>query len=206
MTSNLSTYTTTEGFVIPLDNILYLKSDAVVWKNGTESVATVKLISALTESLNKYQNHKNTLVDSIVKEAQERHLNSTFYNEFNKVRQDFTNKLNPLIQDLKNEIASIQTKVQNDYDSLQKLHHDVLTDTEKTYRHLRPILNEISSEKNKLDNISSELSTVVRQVSTATKRLSVPTDDLLKCTHQLKDILNDNLEFFETSNDNSIPS
>lgn len=206
MTSNLSTYTTTEGFVIPLDNILYLKSDSVVWKNGTESVATVKLISALTESLNKYQNHKNTLVDSIVKEAQERHLNSTFYNEFNKVRQDFSNKLEPLIQDLKNEITLIQTKVQNDYDSLQKLHYDVLIDTEKTYRHLRPILNEISLKKDRLEEISSELSTVVRQVSTATNRLSVPTDDLLKCTHQLKDILNDNLEFFETSNDNSIPS
>lgn len=57
-----------------------------------------------------------------------------------------------------------------------------------------------------LDDVKEQIATAVKQVSSATKRLSVPTDDLLKCTHQLKDILNDNLEFFETSNDNSIPS
>lgn len=206
MTLDLSTYTTAEGFVIPLENILYLKSDAIVWKNGTESAATPKLISLIAESLNKYQNYKNTVVDSVIKEAQQRLLTTTFYNEFQKVQQNFSNKLEPLIHNLKDEIASIQTKVQKDYDSLQQLHHDVFTATERTYRHLQPLLNEVSSEKTKLGEISSELSTVVKQVSVATKRLSVPTDDLLRCTHQLKDILNDNLEFFETSNDNAIPS
>lgn len=180
------------GTIIPLENIRVLTKTAIVFKDGSIQEATQAVTSEVEQKLLAYLAYKATDIRSTILQVQQQELSNTFASIFTEVFSDFKNQLN----DIKSALTvATSTAVSEVQDIKHNSISSIVTSCEDIHSQLS--LFDINYKKLKSICDSTDLPYLASQFEKAVNRLENPTQEIVKTSNKLKELLKDNMELVE---------
>ena len=167
------------GTIIPLENIRVLTKTTIVFKDGSIQEATQAVTSEVEQKLLAYLAYKATDIRSTILQVQQQELSNTFASVFTEVFSDFKNRLN----DIKSALTAITSTAVTEMHNI----HSQLSLFDINYKKLKSICD------------STDLPYLASQFEEAVNRLENPTQEIVKTSNKLKELLKDNMELIEES-------